>query len=74
MGQNGSHVEYEHKSFIKRASCVNSNMIRTCLGSTHDLFINELVVLGLRVVLDFVTSILTRGNENERSIDLTHNN
>ena len=31
-------------------------MTRPCLASTHDLFINESVVLGLWVVSDFATS------------------
>jgi len=49
IGQMGLHVEHEHNLFIKWVSCVNSNMIRTCLVSTYDLFINRLVVLGLQV-------------------------
>ena len=51
----GSHGEHEHNSFIKRVSHVNSNMTRTHLVSTHDLFINELVVLDSQVVSDFAT-------------------
>ena len=54
-GQIGSHVEHKHDSFIKRVSCVNPNMTRTHLVSTRDLFINGLVVLDLRVLLDFAT-------------------
>ena len=49
----GSHVEHEHDLFIKRVSCVDSNINRTRLVLTHDLFINELVVSGSRVVSDF---------------------
>ena len=57
MGQTSLHVEYEHNSFIKQASCINLNMIRTCLASTHDLFINGLVMSGSQVMLDFATPI-----------------
>ena len=32
-------------------------MTRTYLASTHDLFTNELVMLGSQVVLDFATPI-----------------
>ena len=46
ISQMGLHVEHEHDPFIKRVSCVNPNMIRTCLASTYDLFINELVMSG----------------------------
>ena len=49
----GSYVEHEHDPFIKRVSHVNSNMTRTHLVSTHDLFINELIVLDSQVVSDF---------------------
>ena len=42
MSQTGSHVEHIHNPFIKRASYV-------------DLFINELVVSGLRIVSNFTT-------------------
>ena len=38
--------EPEHDPFIKRVSRVNPNMTRTHLASTHDLFINRLVVSG----------------------------
>ena len=55
MGQTSSHVEYEHDSFIKQVSYVNLNTTRTYLVSTHDLFINELVVSSSWVVLDFAT-------------------
>ena len=51
----GLHAEHEPDPFIKWVRCVNPNMIRTHLTSTHDLFINELVVSGLQIVLDFVT-------------------
>ena len=57
MGQTSLHVEYEHNSFIKQASCINPNMIRTCLALTHDLFINGLVMSGSQVMLDFATPI-----------------
>ena len=40
----GLHIEHEHNPFIKRVSRVNPNMTRTRLASTHDLFINGLVV------------------------------
>ena len=67
-------VEHEHDPFIKRVSRVNPNMTQTHLTLTYDLFINELVVSGSQIVSNFATPILTRGNENERFIDLTHNN
>ena len=47
MGQIGSHVKHEHDLIIKRVSCSDSNMTRTRLDSTHDLFINRLVMLDL---------------------------
>ena len=47
--------EPEHDPFIKRVSCVDPNMTRTHLASTHDLFINGLVVSGSQVVSDFAT-------------------
>ena len=53
MGQTDLHVE--HDSFIKCVSCVDQNMIQTRLVLTHDLFINELIVLSSQVRLDFVT-------------------
>ena len=53
MGQLSSYVEYEHDSFIKEVSCVNPNTIQTRLASTHDLFINGLVVSSSWVVSDF---------------------
>ena len=56
MGQLSSHVEYEHDSFIKEVSCVNPNTIQTRLASTHDIFINGLVLLSSWVMLDFATS------------------
>ena len=55
MGQTGSHVKHEHDPFIKRVSHVNSNMTRTHLVSTHDLFINKLVMLDSRVMSNFAT-------------------
>ena len=51
----GLHVKLEHNPFIKWVSYVDLNMIRTHLSSTHDLFINGLVVLGLWVMSDFAT-------------------
>ena len=51
----GSHVELEHNPFIKWVSYVDPNMTWTHLGSTHDLFINGLVISGLWVTLDFAT-------------------
>ena len=39
-----SYVEHEHESFIKQVSHVDLNMTQSCLASTHDLFINGLVV------------------------------
>ena len=55
MSQTGSHVEHKHNPFINWASCVDSNMTWTYLASTHDLFIDELVVSGLRIVSNFTT-------------------
>ena len=55
MSQTGSPVEHEHDSFIKRVSRVNPKMTRTRLASTHDLFINGLVVSGLQIVSNFAT-------------------
>ena len=57
MGQTGSHVEHESDPFIKRINRVNPNMTITHLDlvSTHDLFINKLVVSNLLVVSDFTT-------------------
>ena len=55
MSQTGSHVEHKHNPFIKWVSHVNPNITRIHLTSTHDLFINGLVISNLRVVLDFAT-------------------
>ena len=49
------HVEHEHDLFIKQVSRVNLNMTQTYLTSTHNLFINKILVLGSRVVSDFAT-------------------
>ena len=49
------HVEHEHDPFFKRVNRVNPNIIRTRLASTHDLFINMLVMSGLRIVSNFST-------------------
>ena len=62
MGQTGSHVEHEHDPFIKQVSNFNLNMTRTRLASTHDLFINGLIMLGLRVVSVFATPTTHYGN------------
>ena len=51
----GLHVKHKHGPFIKHVSCVNPNMTRTHLASTHDLFINRLVMSSSRVVSDFAT-------------------
>ena len=55
MGQTGLHAKHEPDPFIKQVSCVNPNMTRIHLASTHDLFINGLVVSSSRVVSDFAT-------------------
>ena len=47
-------LKHEHDLFIKWVSYVNLNMTQIHLASTHDLFINRLVVSGSRVLLDFV--------------------
>ena len=52
-GQIGLHFEPEHDPFIKWVSCVDLNMTRTHLASTHDLFINGLVMLNSWVMSDF---------------------
>ena len=44
MSQTSSHIEHEHDSFIKRVNRVNPNMTQTSLASTHNLFINGLVM------------------------------
>ena len=51
----GSHVKHDHDSFIKWISRVNPDMTRNRLDSTHDLFINGLIVSGSRVMSDFAT-------------------
>ena len=56
MGKTSSHVEHEHDPFIKQVGRVNLNMTRTHLASTHDLFINRLVLSGSQVVSDFAIS------------------
>ena len=55
MGQTSSHIKHEHDPFIKRVSRVDPNMTRTSLASTHDLFINGLVMSGSRIMSDFST-------------------
>ena len=53
----GSHLKYIHDPFVKRVSHVNPNMTRTHLASTHDLFINGLVMLSSQVISNFATPI-----------------
>ena len=55
MSQTSSHIEHEHDSFIKLVNRVNPNMPQTSLASTHNLFINGLVMLNSWVMLDFAT-------------------
>ena len=55
MGQINSYVEHEHDLFIKWISHVDLNITWTHLASTHDLFINGLVVSRSQVVSDFAT-------------------
>ena len=50
MGQIGSYAEHEYDLFIKRVSHVNTNITWTHLVSTHDLFINRLVMFASQVV------------------------
>ena len=52
----GSYFEHKHDPFIKWISHINPNMTWTRLASTHDLFINKLVISGSQVVSDFATS------------------
>ena len=63
----GSHIEHEHDPFINQVSCVDSNMTWTRLVSTHDLFINGLVMLGSWVVSDFVTPENTKYHDHKYS-------
>ena len=63
----GSHIKHEHDPFINQVSCVDSNMTRTRLVSTHDLFINGLVMLGSWVVSDFVTPENTKYHDHKYS-------
>ena len=53
MGQKRSHVEHEHGPFIKRVNNVNPNITRICLASTHNLFINGLVMSSSRGCVKF---------------------
>ena len=39
-----SYDEHKHDQFIKQVSLIDPNMTRICLASTHNLFINGLVV------------------------------
>ena len=55
MSQTSSHIEHEHDSFIKRVNRVNPNMTQTSLASTHNLFINRLVMSNSRVMSNFST-------------------
>ena len=51
-----SYDEHKYDPFIKQVSLVDQNMTQTCLASTHDLFINGLVVSSSWVVSNFATS------------------
>jgi len=51
----GTHVKHEYDPFNKWISCVNPNMTRTRLVLAHYLFINGLVMSGLRIVSNFAT-------------------
>ena len=53
-GQIGLHFEPKHAPFIKWVNYVDLNMTRTHLVSTHDLFINRLVISNSQVVSNFV--------------------
>ena len=55
MGQMSSHVKHEHNPFIKQVNHVNLNITQTRLASTHNIFINGLIMSGSQVVLNFVT-------------------
>lgn len=57
MSLTSSHVKHKHDLFIKQVNCVDSNMTRTRLASTYDLFTNGLIMSSLRVVSDFATLI-----------------
>ena len=52
-----SYDEHKHDPFIKQVSLVDPNMTRTCLASTHDLFINGLVMSSSQVMSYFDTPI-----------------
>ena len=49
------YVEHEHDPFFKWVNRVNPNITRTHLTSTHDFFINMLVMSGSRIVSNFST-------------------
>ena len=51
----GSRVQHKHDPFIKRVNRGDPHMTRTYLASTHDLFINRLVVLDLQVMSNLAT-------------------
>ena len=51
-----SKIKIQLQSFIKWISCVDPNMTRIHLASTHDLFINRLIVSSSLVISDFATS------------------
>ena len=63
-----SHVEHKLNSFIKWVSRVNLNMTQIHLTSTHNLFINRLIVSNSWAVLDFATPTLLL---LKRTLDLT---
>ena len=55
MGQMSSHVKHEHNPFIKQVNHVNLNITQTRLASTHNIFINGLIMSDSQVVSNFVT-------------------
>ena len=63
-----SHVEHKLNPFIKWVSRVNPNMTQIHLTSTHNLFINGLIMSNLWTVLDFATPTLLL---LKRTLDLT---
>ena len=54
----GLHVKHKHDPFVKRVSRVNLNITQTCLTSTNNIFINELIVSELWIMSDFITPTL----------------
>ena len=47
--------EPDHNPFIKQVNCVNLNMTQTNLTSTHNLFINGLIMLDSRILSNLAT-------------------